>query len=100
MGGGGALQVGNLRLVEDGSKRSGAYGSDAVLLKTASEGRCENGGKASVSMGADRTVSARGGGALQVGDLCLVEDGSKRSNALVSDAIASETASEGWDGKR
>ena len=51
-------------------------------------------------MGVDRKVSTRGGGALQVGDLCLVEDGSKRSNALVSDAIASETASEGWDGKR
>ena len=46
-------------------------------------------------MGADRTVSARGGGALQVGDLCLVEDGSERSDALVSDSIATESASEG-----
>ena len=29
-GGGGALQVGKLRLVEDGSKRSGALSSDVV----------------------------------------------------------------------
>ena len=36
-----------------------------------------------------------GGGALEIGDLRLLEDGSERSDALVSDAIASETASEG-----
>ena len=37
-----------------------------------------------------------GGGALEVGDLCLVEDGSERSDALVSDVVGSETASEGY----
>ena len=42
----------------------------------------------------------RGGGALEVGDLRLIEDGSKRSDALVSDAVASETVSKGQDGKR
>ena len=35
------------------------------------------------------------GGALEVGDLCLVENGSERSGALGFDAVASETASEG-----
>ena len=39
-----------------------------------------------------------GGGALEVGDLRLVEDGSERSDALASDVVASETASEGQDG--
>ena len=39
MGGGGALEVGDLRLVEDGSKLSGALGSDAVASDTASEGQ-------------------------------------------------------------
>ena len=38
------------------------------------------------------------GGALQAGYLCLVEDGSERRGALVSDAVALETASEVWDG--
>ena len=36
-----------------------------------------------------------GGGALEVGDVRLVEDGSQRSGALGSDVVASETASEG-----
>ena len=42
----------------------------------------------------------RGGGALEVGDLRLIEDGSKRSGALGSDSVDSETVSEGKDGKR
>ena len=36
-----------------------------------------------------------GGGALEVGDLRLIEDGSKRNGALVSDGVASETVSKG-----
>ena len=36
--GGGALEAGNLRLVEDGSQRSGTLGSDAIAPETASEG--------------------------------------------------------------
>ena len=41
-----------------------------------------------------------GSGALQVGDLRLVEGGSERSasGTLVSELIGSETASEGWGG--
>ena len=40
-----------------------------------------------------------GGGALEVGDLCLLEDGSERNGALSSDVVSIETASEGHDGK-
>ena len=36
--GGGVLEIGYLRLLEDGSKRSGALGFDAVAFETASEG--------------------------------------------------------------
>jgi hypothetical protein len=39
-----------------------------------------------------------GGGAPQVGDLRLLEDGGERGGALVSDRVVSETASEGWGG--
>eukprot|EP00964_Phaeocystis_antarctica_P051171 scaffold29846_cov45-Phaeocystis_antarctica.AAC.3 len=37
------------------------------------------------------TRTLGGGGALEVGDLCLLEDGSERSDALVSDLVPSET---------
>ena len=55
--GGGALQVGDLRLLEDGSERGGALGSYAVEVETASEGQNGNGESAGVSMGADRRVN-------------------------------------------
>ena len=49
--------------------------------------------------GADTKANTlRGGGSLEVGDVCLVENGSERSDALHSHAVASETASEGQDG--
>ena len=52
-------------------------------------------------MGVDTKANAsRGSGALEIGDLCLVEDGSNRSGSLGSDFVASETASEVQDGKR
>ena len=54
-------------------------------------GNCERVG---VSMGAD-TKHFGGSGALEVGDLRLVEDGSNRSGSLGSDAVASETVCEG-----
>ena len=37
--GGGALEVGDLRLLEDSGERGGTLGSDAVVCKTASEGK-------------------------------------------------------------
>ena len=52
-----------------------------------------------VSKGADtRATQERtlwGGGALEIGDLRLVEDGGKCSDSLVSDAVVLETASKG-----
>ena len=38
LGGGGALEVGDLRLLEDGGERSGALSSNVVVSETASEG--------------------------------------------------------------
>ena len=47
-------------------------------------------------MGADTKANAsRESSALEGGDLRLLEDGSQRSDALVSDVVASDTASEG-----
>jgi len=37
-----------------------------------------------------------GGGALEVGDHRLLEDGSERRGALVSDAVVPDTARDGW----
>ena len=51
-----------------------------------------------MSRGADRKKNTLwDGGALEVGDLCLLEDGSERSDALDSDAVESETARDGWE---
>ena len=51
-------------------------------------------------MGAEKKATLWGGGALEDGNHRLLEDGSERSDALVSDAVASETESEGQDGER
>ena len=54
-----------------------------------------------MSTGADTKANTPGaGGALELGDLRLLQDGGECSGALGSDVIAEETASEGWDGKR
>ena len=48
-----------------------------------------------MSTGADTKANTPGaGGALELGDLRLLEDSGERSGALVSDAVATETASE------
>ena len=47
-----------------------------------------------MSMGADTKANTSGGGAREVGDLCLLEDGSEYSDALFFDAVASKTTSE------
>ena len=52
-----------------------------------------------MSPGADAKANAWGWrGALELGDLRLLEDGSECSDALVSDVVRFETASEGQDG--
>ena len=45
-------------------------------------------------MGADMNGEHSGAGALEVGDHRLLEDGSDRRGALVSDVVASETVRE------
>ena len=59
LGGGGALEVGDHRLLEDGSKRGGALGSDVVASETESEGQDGNSERV-VSMGADRKANTQG----------------------------------------
>ena len=54
-------------------------------------------GLSAVAMGADTKANILGGGALEHGDLRLLEDGGECSGALVSDFVASETASEGHE---
>ena len=52
-----------------------------------------------MSMGADsaRKRTLWGSSALEMGYHRLLEDGSERGGALVSDVVAEETVSEGWD---
>ena len=80
----------DLSLVEGGSERSDALVSKAVAIETASEGRM-----GTVSIGVSAVLTQRRtlwvGGALEVGDLCLLEDGSERRGALSSDVIFPET---------
>ena len=57
-----------------------------------------NGERVGVAMGADTKANARAAGALEVGDLRILEGGGEREGALVSDLILSETVSEGWRG--
>ena len=45
--------------------------------------------------GADTKANTRGGGALELGDSCLFEDGSQRGGALGPDIVAIEAAKHG-----
>ena len=57
--GGGAPQVGDLRLLEDGGERGGALVSDMVVVETAGEERSEYGERVGVSMGIDTKANTR-----------------------------------------
>jgi len=48
-----------------------------------------------LSAGIDRKQTLWGGGAPQIGDLRLLEDGGERGGTLISDAIFIEAVSEG-----
>ena len=48
--GGSAPEVGDLRLLEDGSERGGAFGSDVVERETAKHGRGWGGERPGMSM--------------------------------------------------
>ena len=58
--GGGALQLLDLRLLEDCSERGGALGSKAVARDAVSEGQDQNGERVGVSTGADTKANATG----------------------------------------
>ena len=58
--GGGAPEVGDHCLLEDGSERGGALDSDVVVAETAGEGRGKDGERAAVSRGADRRANTLG----------------------------------------
>ena len=59
-GGGGALELGDSRLFEDGSELEGAIVSDVVAVETAGEGRSMDGERASLSRGAERKANILG----------------------------------------
>ena len=56
--GGGALQLLDLRLLEDGGERGGALGADVVVRDAASDGQNGNGERVGMSMGADVKANA------------------------------------------
>ena len=96
LGGGGALEIGDLCLLQNGSERGGALISNLIISETVSEGwRGDAVREQACQRALTRKQTLWGGGALQIGDLRLVEDGSQRSGALGFDAVAFETASEG-----
>ena len=99
LSGGGALEDGDHSLLEDGCERGGALVSDLVPPDTAKHGQGWGGERVRVSMGADTKANPLGGGALEVGDHSLLEDGSERGGALGSDGIVRDTASDVRDGK-
>ena len=58
--GGGALEGGDLRLLEDGGECGGASVSDVVAVETAKHGRGRGGERPGVSMGADTKANTSG----------------------------------------
>ena len=97
--GGGAPQVGDLRLLEDGGERAGALNSYLVVPQTVSEEQSGDGERYQECQWAlTRKRTLWGGGALELGDLRLLEDGSERESALGSDNVAFETVRDraGW----
>ena len=100
--GGGALEVGDLRFVEDGSQRSGTLGSDVVASETASEGQNWNGECVGVSMGPDTkantqdaVVRAPGGLLEKLQRRVALEALSESDSSFGTEVVPSQTASTG-----
>ena len=93
--GGGTLEIGDLRLLENSSECGGALGPDVVPIETARGlgGGSERAGACQWALTERRTLS--GGGALEVGDHRLLEDGCERGGALDSDLVVPDTAKHG-----
>ena len=79
------------------SESGGSFGPEEVVVQTASMG-AEVGAKACQGALTERRTLS-GGGALEVGDHRLLEDGSERGGALVSDEVAFDTARDGCRGQ-
>ena len=90
---GGVLQVCDLRLAEDGSECSSTLVFDEVVVETASEGGSQRAGAYQRSLTRKRILW--GGGALEVGDIRLYEDGSEREGALGPKLVHPKTARDG-----
>ena len=97
--GSGSLQLLDLHLFEDGGERGSALGSDVVVVRnTASKGQDGNNERVGVSMcqwAMTRMQTPWGGGALEGGDLRVLEDRSKRNGTIVLDVVLPETAKHG-----
>ena len=76
-----------------GATASRIEAAELVVLETAAVGFGVGGEPCQGALTERRTLS--GGGALETGDLSLLEDGRERGGALVSDAIARDTAKHG-----
>ena len=74
--------------------RGSSSGTDQVGLETAGVGSEVGGEPCQWALTRKKTLS--GGGALEVGDLRLLEDGSERGGARVSDAVVPDTVRDGW----
>ena len=92
LSGGGALEVGDHRLLEDGSKRRGALGSDAVAPDTARDGwgHSERAGACQRALTGRRTFW--GGGALERGNGAALEPFAQLGDVEVADLIVGQAA--------
>ena len=87
--GGGALEDGNLRPLEEGSKRNSAIVSDVVARETAQHGRGWGGERAGMSTGVDTKSNTWGAGALERGHGAPLEPLAQLGDALGGvDAVA------------
>jgi hypothetical protein len=94
---GGLLQGLQRRVALEALRESScSFWTDLVAPQTASTGVEAGVKKCQRALTQKQTLW--GGGAHQLGDLRLLEDGGERGGALNSDRVASETASEGWGG--
>ena len=82
----------SLRMTASAEAPSAPMELPAILQARGQDG---NGERVGVSMGADTKANTRGGGALELGDSRLFEDGSERGGALVSDVVFIEAAKHG-----
>ena len=99
--GGGALERGHGALLEPLAQLGdpvGGVGAIAIPVEAAElvlRQAATSWGVAVVFLTLTQTQTLWGGGALEIGDLCLLEDGSERGGSLDSDLIVSETVRDG-----